>query len=230
MSDHDPLLVQDSAQRPGLNGRHMDQIGVAGELVRPPAQNVDQFPIIVRSDHRSRCARHSVRAARPHGPALLDHDDLVRHGLDLGQSVRRQENSAALVAKKTEELPQPHDPVRVQPVHGLVEEQVVGMSDERQSEVQALLHAQREGLDLPVLGMHQIDRVENLLHLARRHSVCLAQSPHRPHGGELTVDPLPVEQSAHLRPGAAEPTGSLAIDLAGTRVCGFQTGDDSQGR
>ena len=73
---------------------------------------------------------------------LVHHDDVVAGVLDVGQQVRRQDQADALVVPEiAHELEHLVAPFRVHAVGRLVEEQEVGIVDERLRELDALLHA-----------------------------------------------------------------------------------------
>ena len=65
--------------------------------------------------------RELVERALRHELAAADHDDLVDRLRHLGQHVARHEHGAALAGLPAQEVAQPADALRVEPVGGLVE-------------------------------------------------------------------------------------------------------------
>ena len=59
------------------------------------------------------------------------------------------------------------DPVRVQPVERLVEDENRRVADERGGQGEALAHAEREPADPAVRGIAEADQGEQLVHAAR---------------------------------------------------------------
>ena len=57
-----------------------------------------------------------------------DHDHVIADVLDLGQQVARDEDGHALVGQRLDQAPHLHDPGRVQPVGGLIEDEERGMA------------------------------------------------------------------------------------------------------
>jgi len=74
--------------------------------------------------------------------AEADHDEVVADGLDLGELVRGDDHRPPVPAEVTQELPDFHDPGRVEPIRGLVEDEELGVGEERRGDPEALLHAQ----------------------------------------------------------------------------------------
>ena len=92
------------------------------------------------------------------------HDDRVVDGLGhLGQQVRGDQHRAALPGQVAHEVTQPGDPLRVEPVGWLVEDEDVGVADERGGQLQALAHAHGEATDLALGVARQADQLEHLV-------------------------------------------------------------------
>ncbi len=64
------------------------------------------------------------------------------------EQVRRDQHRPALPGQVLEQLPQPLDALRVEPVGGLVEDQRVRIAEQRGRQAEPLPHAEREGLRL----------------------------------------------------------------------------------
>ena len=86
-----------------------------------------------------------------------------------GQQVRREDQVDVLVvAEIANELEHLVAPLRIHAVGGLVEEEQVGIVDERLRELDALLHAGRVGLDVAVARLAEADVVEHLVRALHR--------------------------------------------------------------
>ena len=91
-------------------------------------------------------------------------DDGIVDGLGhLGQEVRGHQDGAALSGEIAHEVAQPGDALRVQAVRGLVEDEDVGVADERGGELEALAHTHRERADLALGVAAQADEIEDLV-------------------------------------------------------------------
>ena len=134
-------------------------------------QQLRQVPCL-RAAHANRRAlpaprQISERRVRSK-PAVVDDDHLV-HGLrHLGQDMAGDQDRPALRRHRSQEIPQPPDPLRIEPVRGLVEDQDLGVAEERRGKVESLLHAERIGLDAPCAHAFELDQPEHLLHSGRR--------------------------------------------------------------
>jgi hypothetical protein len=101
-----------------------------------------------------------TRALRLDPPAADDHH-AVGDRLDLGQQVRREQHGAAAVGEAAQQLAHPAHALRVEPVGGLVEDQDLGLAEQRVGEPEALAHAERVGADAPAARrLVEADEVE----------------------------------------------------------------------
>ena len=92
------------------------------------------------------------------------HDDGVVDGLGhLGQQVRRHQHRAALAGEIAHEVAQPGDALRVEAVGRLVEDEDVGVADERGGQLQPLAHAHGEAADLALGVPGEADQLEHLV-------------------------------------------------------------------
>ena len=92
-------------------------------------------------------------------PAVVDQQDVRRHRLDLVQDVARDDDALAgaapsreirrIVLRRAE---------RIHARQRLVEDQQLGIVDDRLRQLHALAHALAVGADLLVGGVHQVDR------------------------------------------------------------------------
>ena len=100
-------------------------------------------------------------------PAVVDDRDARAQLLELGQDVAADDDRLAQRAQLAEELAQLDPGARIEPGGRLVEQQHLGVVDERVGEAQPLLHAAREALDVGVALVAEVDEVEQVAdHLA----------------------------------------------------------------
>ena len=106
------------------------------------------------------CRDRLQRSLRLELPVRDDHG--VVDGLGhLGQQVRRHQDGAPLAGQVAHEVAQPGDALGVESVGGLVEDQDVGVADQRAGQFQPLPHAHGEPADLaPGVG-GQPDQVQH---------------------------------------------------------------------
>src|SRR5438094_7547770 len=102
--------------------------------------------------------------------ALLVHDDDVVAGvLDVGQQVRRQNQVDAFVVRQiADEIEHLVAPFRVHAVGRLVEEQQIGIVNERLRQLDPLLHAGRVGFDIAVARLAEADVEQHLVRALHR--------------------------------------------------------------
>jgi len=86
---------------------------------------------------------HEVgHAARGDEMALTDHHYLVGHLCQLGEQVARDEHAAAIIGQRAQQVAHPGDPFWVKSICRLVEDENPRISEEGQSQPEALGHAQ----------------------------------------------------------------------------------------
>ena len=107
----------------------------------------------------------SSSSSRPCADQATPVDDAhhVRELLDLGQDVARHEDRLALVGEEAEQLPHRHDARGVEAVGRLVQQQQVGVRQERERDAQPLAHTQGVRADLVTCAVGQADRLEHLV-------------------------------------------------------------------
>jgi hypothetical protein len=107
---------------------------------------------------RPRPAASELASPRPPGDQL--HDRLVRDQLsavddhdlvaqlgDLCEHVARDEHGSAAVGEGAQEVPQPPNPLGIEPVRGLVEHEQLGLAEQSGGHAQALPHPERVAAD-----------------------------------------------------------------------------------
>ena len=108
-----------------------------------------------------RAVAHDVAdAARRLEFALADDGHAVADGFHLAEFVRRKENGLALVFQALDDFADFHAAQRVQAAGRLVENQQIGIVDERLREADALLHAFGIGFDEAFAGGLQFNEFE----------------------------------------------------------------------
>ena len=70
----------------------------------------------------------------------MDDQDLVDELLNLREHVAGDEHRLALGGERTQEVTQPADPFGVEAVRGLVQDQDLGVAEQRARDAQALAH------------------------------------------------------------------------------------------
>ena len=134
------------------------------------------------------------RPLRGHA-ALVHHDDVVADVFDVGQQMRRENQVDALVVRQVaHQLQHLVAALRVHAVGRLVEEQQIGVVDERLRQLDALLHARRIGLDVAVARFAQAHVVEHFVRALHRvdrgeagQLAAIGDERHRVHAGNVAV-------------------------------------------
>ena len=91
-----------------------------------------------------------VERAVEHDLAAMDQDDLVGHPLRLGHHVRGEKDGLPLLAQLAQEIAHEHHVHRIEPRLRLVEDDELGIVQQRADELHFLLVALRQLLDLRV--------------------------------------------------------------------------------
>ena len=161
------------------------------EHVEEPAQVALDAQLVDAAGRSLQLVDRPLRRDLP----LVHDDDVVAGELDVGQEVRREDQADALVvAEVAHELEHLVAPLRVHAVGRLVEEQQIGIVDERLRQLDALLHAGRVGLDVAVARLAEADVVEDLvraLHRVDRRQpgelAAVGDKRHGVHAGDVRV-------------------------------------------
>ncbi len=95
--------------------------------------------------------------------AAVDDHDLVDDLLELGEDVAGEEDRPPLRGQRAKELAEPADPLRVEPVRRLVENEHLRVAEQRAGEAQALAHAERVAAGAPSGRFLEIDELQHLL-------------------------------------------------------------------
>src|SRR5437763_4689919 len=105
-------------------------------------------------------------APRPTGGdelAAVDDHDLVGELGHLGQHVARDEDGPAALRERAEEVPQPANAFRIDPVGGLVEDEQLGLAEQRGGNAETLPNTERVASDPALDRPRQLDVGENAI-------------------------------------------------------------------
>ena len=138
-----------------------------------------------------------------HELALGDDQDVVDGLGDLGQDVARHEHRAPALRVAAQEVAEPAHALGIEAVRGLVEDQQVGVAEQRAREPEPLAHAERVALDAAARGAVELDELQHLVDarvgnargLAERAQVVAARAPgmevgRLEHGADAVGRPL----------------------------------------
>ncbi len=137
-------------------------------------------------------------------PAAADDDELVGHQRHLGEQVAGDEHRPAGGREALEQLADPLDALRVEPVRGLVEDQRVRVAEQRGGEPEPLPHAEGERAGLLPRDGGQPELLEHLVDAAGRDAVGRREHPQVVAGLAGRVERLGLEQRPDLGHGAGQ--------------------------
>ena len=104
-------------------------------------------------------------------PSAADDHHPVGDGLDLGQQVGGEQHGAAAVGEVAQQAPHPAHAFRIEAVGGLVEDQDLGVAEQRVGEAEALAHAERVLADTPPgRRVVEADEFQQRVGALRRHA------------------------------------------------------------
>ena len=122
-------------------------------------------------------AHRAADAARQLGERRLDDqlaagDDqhVVDRLRDLGEHVARHQHRAAAGRVRADEVAQPAHALGVETVRRLVQDQQLGVAEQRRGETEPLAHAERVALHAPVGGALELDELQHLAHARVGHA------------------------------------------------------------
>ena len=146
--------------------------------------------------------------------APADYDEAVGGLGHLADQVARHEHCPAFSGESTQEVAYPPDPLGVEAVDRLVEEQNGGIAEQRRGDSKTLAHAEGELAGPPVGHGGQADLVEDLVDAAKGDVVCERQPSEVVAGRASGVERLGVEQTRQPR-AAARPARRRACRRSG---------------
>ena len=149
------LVQRDPTRRRGVadlgrrQSRHLEETPLVDERGRHPrtVQALAQLGGLRRShvhDLARRLSHELVDADVGDQPTTPDHDHLIRRQRHLAHQMRGDEHRPALRRQAPEEVPDPVDAFRVEAVDRLVEDQRLGIAEQRAGNSEPLAHAERE--------------------------------------------------------------------------------------
>ena len=158
-------------------------------------------------------------------PAAAEHDEVVGGVLHLAHQVAGDQHRPSLVGEVAQQLPHPADALRVQAVHRLVEQQDVGVAEQRGGDAEPLPHAQGEPAH-PVVGHRlEADHLDDVVHAAPGQGVALRQREQVRVGGAPGMARAGVDEGAdpahrlgQLPVGAAEHVAVPAVGRVSPRT------------
>jgi hypothetical protein len=142
--------------------------------------------------------------------AAPDHDQVVGGERHLAHQVAGDEDGAALGGERLEQVADPVDPLRVEAVDRLVEDQGARVAQERGRDPEPLAHAEREGAGALACDLVQADEVDQLVDAALRDPVRLREREQVVVGGAAGVHRARLEQ----RPDLVQRRGMVAVVAA----------------
>ncbi|MCF0087411.1 hypothetical protein B0E37_02474 [Streptomyces sp. MH192] len=158
-----------------------------------------------------------------------DDDEVVGGERHLAHQVGGDEDRTALRREGLHQVPHPEDAFGVEAVDRLVEEQHLGVAEERGGDAEALAHAEREALGAAPGHVLQADDAEHLVDAALRDAGELREAEEVVAGAAPAVHGLGVQQGADVPGGAGEPAVGVAADGDVARGGVVQTEDHAHG-
>ena len=93
----------------------------------------------------------------------VDNDHGVHRVGDLGQDMAGYQDGAALGGQAAQQVTQPANPLRVEAVGRLVQDQQIGIGEQRGGQAEALAHTEREPADPAVGRVGEFDELEHVV-------------------------------------------------------------------
>ena len=135
---------------PGTGGAQ-----VRCDPMRVGGADLDPFGGVLGDQLRQRHVREQ--------PPAADDQQMIRGQRHLAHQVAGDQDRAALLGQRPHERPDPQDPLRVEPVDRLIEQQRARIAEQRPGDAQPLRHAQGKAADPPARHRRQPDHLEHLI-------------------------------------------------------------------
>ncbi len=148
----------------------------------------------------------------------------------LAHQMGRDEDGTALGREHLHQVADPVDALRVETVDRLVEQQHLGVAEQRRRDPEPLPHTERETAGTPLGDVPQPHDAQHLVHPGRRDAGQLGQGEQVVAGGAAAVHALGVQQRAHQARGVREAAVGVAVDRDVARGGAVQTEDHAHGR
>ncbi|EOY50370.1 hypothetical protein SLI_5662 [Streptomyces lividans 1326] len=198
-------------QRAVLLGQH-----VAARLGQRRGQLLAQLGLGVRRPHAREVGgvgRDEIRHAHVgHQLAAPDDDQVVGGQRHLAHQVRGDEDGAAFRGERLHQVAHPVDALRVEAVDRLVEEQHLGVAEQRGGDAEPLAHAEGEALGTPLGHVLEAHHAEHLVHPAGRDAGQLGEAQQVVAGGPPAVHRLGVQERPDVARGVRQPAVRVAAD------------------
>ena len=114
---------------------------------------------------------HLLDSAVGNAASMSEDGDPITRRFDLGEDVARDEHGPPFVSQPTQQMTDLPHPGRVQAVRRFVEDQELRILEDRRSERQPLLHAERVTPDQVVGTICETDDVEDVVDASSSDSV-----------------------------------------------------------
>ena len=189
VSDRQPPLRQPLLQLVRLGGFHLHDRAVRQKL------------------------RHRILA--DHG-ALADHHQPVRGLLHLRKQMRRHHDRFPLLRQGADCAPHPAHPLRVQPIDGLIQNQVLRIPQQGGRHPHALLHAQRIAANPLVGSLRHAHHRQALLHPIVGNAGAAGNNPQMVPAAPVRVKPPGIQNRAGHRRLIAQLSELVIISLPPT--------------
>ncbi len=141
-----------------------------------------------------------------------DDDEVVGGERHFAHQVGGDEDGAALGGQRLHQVAHPEDALGVEAVDRLVEQQHLGVAEQRGGDAEPLAHAEREALRAPAGHLVQADHAQHLVHAPGRDAGELGQGQQVVAGGPAAVHRLGVQQRADLAGGVGQSAVRVAAD------------------
>ncbi len=189
------------------------------DAVDPGRQRRAQRGRLRGPDHDVRTASGDELGQRagPDQPAAGQDHDVVDGLLDLGQDVAGHQDRPTLGRAVAQEAAQPGDPLRVQPVGRLVQDQDRRVAEQRAGQAEPLPHAAGVGADAARAGIGQADQLEHLVGPPVRQAAGAGHHPQVVASGAAGVEARRLQRGAHRADRVVEVGVRPAVDRRGAR-------------
>ena len=154
-----------AARRPTCSGCGGDAQAAClrGRRQSGGVQGVGQAGVVEAADERALAGEQGVEAVVGDDPPAVDDDEPVDRRLHLAEQVAGQQHRATAGGEVLQEVAHPADALGVHAVGRLVEDQHLGVAEQRGADAEALAHPQRVVADAALGRAVQADPLEHLV-------------------------------------------------------------------
>ena len=154
---------------------------------------------------------------------------MVRRERHLAHQMGGDEDRAAFRRQALQEIADPVDAFRVEPVHGLVEEERLRVPEQRRGDAEPLPHAERELPRSLLRDLAQSDHVDQLVNPPALNAMCLGESKEVVVRRTPGMDRARFEQRADLGEWCGVVAVGLTVDRDGAGGRAVQAEDQAHG-